>query len=179
MGRELAVPTVIASVLKKIILIFVVGVVEDITLSAVRETFHPGDVYLFLIEFDRLQPPHERALISRVAGRCHADAGAAIDILQALRPTIITAGAHQVELPRSYIATVARIVKVGETKTMGELMTDGADTHIVGTRLAVDLSADDLIAACIGIDLHTIVRQRLADSRGCIYAARRCWHRHP
>ena len=79
-GRQLTVPSVGRTVLKDIILILVVRVIEDVRLTTFRQSFHILHVHSSIAESGRLQPTHERLLVSIISCRHRADTRSAINI---------------------------------------------------------------------------------------------------
>ena len=125
------------TILQDIILVLVSFVVNDICLPHVRERLHLCNCRV-CVELYRLRPSAHHLLIARIAGR-------------RIGITIVRAGAHQVPIAHAVVlSAICRIIHIGKSHTMRELMAESADTGQRSVRLQL---------RCAGISINGYVIQ--------------------
>ncbi len=119
------------TVLEHIVLVLIVGIIDDVGLTVVGERGHIVD-HRISLQFDGDGPTAGHALVGGVVGGLEAVA-------------VVGTHIHQVVFLHTVVAAVGGVIHIGETHAVGELMADGADAgYLIGVR--------DLIGAGIHVD---------------------------
>ena len=146
------------TVLEHIVLVLIVGIIDDVGLTVVGERGHIVD-HRISLQFDGDGPTAGHALVGGVVGGLEAVA-------------VVGTHIHQVVFLHTVVAAVGGVIHIREAHAVGELMADGADAgDLIGVRYLIGAGIHvDFVAALTVFQAGIIQRIHVGPNGVLIFA---------